>query len=276
MYDLSCLWSAKFYKIYAFTDLHVASGDTSVSAPPLSVCGDTRRRKDFSPFFSRNFPPGSSTFFPRPFQLGWHCVRVCVASVCWSGGLLERGSRQWSGRSASPCHTTRPSPPHTHTQPGQKPKKLATRATRGPNFGSTRWVKPRPRRPCQNLDPALAYCLDWGGFCWSAPLGEVGLAGEVAGRHDTLCLSRPSARGATAVLVSRTFNFTSLAASDPCFIPDSASSSRGECQIFPPVDPLMSRLCSRPRISECRFPTSPAFPSFPCNWCVSQWEIKRR
>ena len=57
------------YKIYAFTDLHVASGDTS--APPLSVCGDTRRRrKDFSPFFSRNFSPDSSTFFPRPFKLG--------------------------------------------------------------------------------------------------------------------------------------------------------------------------------------------------------------
>ena len=161
-------------------------------------------------------------------------------------------------------------PGHTHTQPHGKARELRPQATRGPNFATTRWVKSQPKILCKNLDPALAYCLDWGGFCWSAPLGEVGLAGEVAGRHDTLCLSRPSARGATAVLVSRTFNFTSLAASDPCFIPDSASSSRGKSQIFAPAAPLMSRLCSKPKISECRFPTSPAFSSFPCNWCFSQ------
>ena len=72
----------KFYKIYAFTDLHVASGDRGVSALCLCLWAQQRRKERFSPNFSLS---------PHPLEFGvqldWDdmsslCVRVCVASVC--------------------------------------------------------------------------------------------------------------------------------------------------------------------------------------------------
>ena len=76
----------KFYKIYAFTDLHVASGDRGVSALCLCLWAQQRRkRKIFSDFFSQ------FSLSPHPLEFGvqldWDdmsslCVRVCVASVC--------------------------------------------------------------------------------------------------------------------------------------------------------------------------------------------------
>ena len=68
------------YKIYAFTDLHVASGDTSVSAPPLSVCGDTRRRKDFSPFLAQ-FRSRLVHFLSTSIQT-WMTLCACVCGFC--------------------------------------------------------------------------------------------------------------------------------------------------------------------------------------------------
>ena len=41
---------SQVYKIYAFTYFHVASGDSSVSAP-LSVCGDSGREERFFSIF---------------------------------------------------------------------------------------------------------------------------------------------------------------------------------------------------------------------------------
>ena len=50
---------SQVYKIYAFTDLHVASGDSSVSGPPLSVGGQREQEEERKVFLqkgeNRNF-----------------------------------------------------------------------------------------------------------------------------------------------------------------------------------------------------------------------------
>ena len=53
--DLLLFMDLKVYKIYAFTDLHVASGDRGVSALCLCLWAQQRRKERFSPIFSLNF-----------------------------------------------------------------------------------------------------------------------------------------------------------------------------------------------------------------------------
>ena len=201
------------------------------------------------------------------------CVCVCVSLLCAEvAGWIEG---EWSGRSsASPWQGTRA---HPHSTPRKSPRTPAT-SHAGTQFRHHQVGEVPAQDSLQKFGPRACVLPRLGRILLVGWPLRGGWAGRWGGscRHDTLCLSRPSARGATSALVSRTFNFTSLGASDPCFIPNTASSSRGRCQIFAPLRPLMSRLGSRPRISECLFPSSPAIPSFPRNWCVSQWEIKRR
>ena len=73
---------SQVYKIYAFTDLHVASGDSSVSGPPLSVCGQREQEEERKVFLLFSTFSLESTFFSAPFADTGLCVRVCVASVC--------------------------------------------------------------------------------------------------------------------------------------------------------------------------------------------------
>ena len=85
---------SQVYKIYAFTYFHVASGDSSVSAP-LSVCGDSgREERFFSIFFLSLFALRLcclSTSGPTDIAL---CVRVCLASAVCSTGGLEGGVKR--------------------------------------------------------------------------------------------------------------------------------------------------------------------------------------
>ena len=108
---------SQVYKIYAFTDLHVASGDSSVSGPPLSVCGQREQeeeRKVFLQNFSQLFLSSPRSFQLRSLTLA--CVCVCVwllcaeVAACWrggAGGVLV----------LVPARAPGPHPP-THTQPG--------------------------------------------------------------------------------------------------------------------------------------------------------------
>ena len=160
-----CIWTWNFTR---FTRLQIYTWQVATEAlvPSVYVCGHNRGgKKDFLRFFLSIFSLSSSTGVWRPIRLGWHVQLVC-ACVCrfcvlkWPVG--SRGSEA-GGVVLVPGRA----PGHTHTQPHGKARELRPQATRGPNFATTRWVKSQPKILCKNLDPALAYRRDWGGFCWS-------------------------------------------------------------------------------------------------------------